>query len=70
MTYETKEQQRKRLYAEFLRRLREAPPGTRVYMAGDDLFMDADLYRLENWRAAHRVGKVRDDDDGATRASC
>ena len=30
MTYETKEQQRKRLYAEFLRRLREAPPGTRV----------------------------------------
>jgi hypothetical protein len=30
MTYETEEQQRKRLYAEFLRRLREAPPGTRV----------------------------------------
>jgi hypothetical protein len=37
-------------------------------MPVDDLFKDADLYRLENWRAAHRVGEVRDDDDGATRA--
>jgi hypothetical protein len=32
MTYETKEQQRKRLYAEILRQLREAPPETRINM--------------------------------------
>jgi len=31
MTYETKKQQRERFLAEFLQRIREAPPGTRVY---------------------------------------
>jgi hypothetical protein len=32
MTYETKTQLKERFIAEFLRRLREAPKGTRVYM--------------------------------------
>jgi hypothetical protein len=38
MTYETKEQQRERFLAEFLQRIREAPPGIRVYMAVGDMF--------------------------------
>jgi hypothetical protein len=32
MTYETKKQERERFIEEFLRRLHEAPEGTRVYM--------------------------------------
>jgi len=32
MAYLTKKQLQKRFFAEFLRRLREAPPGTRIYM--------------------------------------
>jgi hypothetical protein len=45
MTYETQEQQRKQLYAEFLRRLREAPPQKRVYVPVGDLFKDAVIIR-------------------------
>jgi len=53
MTYETKEQQRKRLYAEFLRQLREAPPETRINMPGeieDDYIDDVD-------RASNPIGR-------------
>ena len=60
MTYETKEQQRERFLAEFLRRLREAPPGTRVYMPVGDVFKDANVHTLDELRAA----RLRDDDDG------
>jgi hypothetical protein len=38
MTYLTKKQLKERFFAEFLRRLREAPPGTRVYMRVGDMF--------------------------------
>jgi hypothetical protein len=52
MTYETKKQQRERFLAEFLRRLREAPPGTRVYMRVGDVFKDADVISIDELRAA------------------
>jgi len=52
MTYVTKMQERKRFIAEFVRRLREAPPGQRVYMRVGDVFKDADIYSLDDWRAA------------------
>jgi hypothetical protein len=32
------------------RRLREAPPGTRVYMHVGDLFKPAEVFKLEDWR--------------------
>ena len=63
MTYETKEQQRERFLAEFLQRIREAPPGTRVYMAVGDVFKDADVHNIEELRAARRVAVVRNDKD-------
>jgi hypothetical protein len=63
MTYETKMQQRERFLAEFLRRLREAPPGTRVYMRVGDVFKDADVHSIDELRAARRAAVVRDDDD-------
>jgi hypothetical protein len=63
MTYETKKQQRERFLAEFLRSLREAPPGTPVYMPVGDLFKDANVHSLDEWRAALRAAVVRDDDD-------
>ena len=47
MTYETKEQQRERFLAEFLQRIREAPPGTRVYMAVGDMFKDAGVHDID-----------------------
>jgi hypothetical protein len=53
MTYETKEQQRKRLYAEILRQLREAPPETRINMPveiEDDCIDDVD-------RASNPIGR-------------
>jgi hypothetical protein len=62
MTYLTKKQQRERFIAEFLRRLREAPEGTRVYMKVGDVFKGADIESLNNWRAAHRAA-VGDDDE-------
>jgi hypothetical protein len=63
MPYETKEQQRERFLAEFLRRIREAPPGTRVYMAVGDLFKDADVHNIGELRAARRGAVVRNDKD-------
>jgi hypothetical protein len=64
MTYETKTLQRERFLAEFLRRIREAPPGTRVYMRVGDVFRDADVVSIDELRAARRAAVVRDDDDG------
>jgi len=45
------------------RRLREARPGERVYMRVGDVFKDADIYSLDEWRAA-RWAAVFGDDDG------
>jgi hypothetical protein len=53
MNYEIKEQQRKRLYAEILRQLREAPPETRINMPveiEDDYIDDVD-------RASNPIGR-------------
>ena len=69
MTYETKKQQRKRFVAEFLRRLREAPPGTRVYMPVGDVFKDADVHSLDELRAAREAAVVREDADKEGRAT-
>ncbi len=55
----TKAQQRERFLAEFLRRLHEAPPGTRVYMAVGDLFKDADVQSLEEAASPDRVAPRR-----------
>jgi len=63
VTYLTKMQERKRFIAEFARRLREARPGERVYMRVGDVFKDADIYSLDEWRAA-RWAAVFGDDDG------
>ena len=64
MTYLTKMQEREQFLAEFLRRLREAPPGTRVYMRVGDVFKDADVVGIDELRAAREAALVRDDDDG------
>ncbi len=64
MAYETKKQQRERFIAEFVRRLREAPPGTRVYMRVGDVFKDADVVGINELRAARETKVVRDDGDG------
>jgi hypothetical protein len=69
MNYLTKKQLQERFFAEFLRRLREAPPGTRVYVPVGDLFNDADVHSLDEWRAARRATVVRDDDDAGGRAA-
>jgi hypothetical protein len=63
MAYETKKQQRERFIAEFLRRLREAPPGTRVYMRVGDVFKDADVVSIDELRAAREAALLRDDYD-------
>lgn len=63
MAYETKEQQRERFIAEFLRCLREAPPGTRVYMRVGDVFKDADVVSIDELRAAREAALLRDDYD-------
>jgi hypothetical protein len=62
MTRLTKKQQQELFLAEFLRRLREAPPGERVYMRVGDLFMDATVHNLDERRGARRAAVVRDDD--------
>ena len=59
----TKAQQRERFIAEFLCRLREAAPGTRVYMAVGDLFEDAGVESIDEREAACGVAGLRDDDD-------
>jgi len=56
--------QRELFIDEFLRRLREAPPGTRVYMRVGDVFRDADVVSIDELRAAREAALVRDNDDG------
>jgi hypothetical protein len=63
MAYLTKKQERERFIDEFLRRLREAPPDTRVYMRVGDVFRDADVVSIGELRAAREAALVRDDDD-------
>src|SRR5271169_1560844 len=63
MTYLTKKQLQERFIEEFLRRLREAPEGERVYMRVGDLFKLADVHTVEELRAARRATVVRDHDD-------
>jgi hypothetical protein len=55
MTYLTKKQLQERFIEEFLRRLREAPEGERVYMRVGDLFKLADVHSLDELRAARRT---------------
>jgi hypothetical protein len=59
----TKKQQRELFIDEFLRRLREAPPGTRVYMRVGDVFRDADVVGIDELRAAREAKVVRDVDN-------
>jgi hypothetical protein len=63
MAYLTKKQQRELFIDEFLRRLREAPPGTRVYMRVGDVFRDADVVSIDELRAAREAKVVRDVDN-------
>ena len=70
MAYLTKKQERERFLAEFLRRLREAPPGTRVYMRVGDVFRDADVVSIAELRAAREAALVRDNDDGKEKDTC
>ena len=65
MAYETKQQQRERFIAEFLRRLREAPPGTRVYMRVGDVFKDADVVSIDELRAAREAADDNAGEDGS-----
>jgi len=64
MAYLTKKQQRELFIDEFLRRLREAPPGTRVYMRVGDVFRDADVVSIDELRGAREAALVRDKHDG------
>ena len=55
MAYLTKKQERERFIAEFSRRLREAPPGTRVYMRVGDVFKGADIISIDELRATREA---------------
>jgi hypothetical protein len=55
MAYLSKKQRQERLMEEFLRRIREASPGERVYMAVGDLFEAAEVHDLNEVRTARRV---------------
>jgi hypothetical protein len=70
MTYLTKMQERERFLAEFLRRLREAPEGTRVYMRVGDVFRDADVVSIDELRAAREAAVDRDNHDDEGKEPC
>jgi hypothetical protein len=59
----TKERERALFIAEFLRQLREAAHGERVYMRVGDMFKGADVIDLSEWQAARRKDG-RDNDYG------
>lgn len=46
----TKMEEREMFIAEFARRLREVPPGMKVFMCVGDLFRDADVISLDERR--------------------
>jgi hypothetical protein len=62
MTRLTKKQLQQLFIAEFSRRLREAPPGTRVYMRVGDMFKDADVISIDELRTAREAAVLRDND--------
>ncbi len=66
----TKKQLQERLIDEFLRRLREAPKGERVYMRVGDLFKPADVVSIDELRAARETAVVHDDDDNEGADTC
>ena len=66
----TKKQLQEQFIEEFLRRLREAPPGERVYMRVGDLFKLADVHSIDEARAARETAVVRDDDDDEGADTC
>ena len=70
MAYLTKKQQRELFIDEFLRRLREAPPGERVYMRVGDLFKLADVHSIDEARAAREAAMVRDNNDDEGNEPC
>ena len=55
MAHLTKKQRQERFLEEFLRQIREAPPGELVYMAVGDLFEAAEVHDLEEERAVRRA---------------
>jgi hypothetical protein len=65
MAHLTKKQRQERFLEEFLRQIRKAPPGERVYMAVGDLFKAAEVPDLEEERAARRAAEDRGGDDEA-----
>jgi hypothetical protein len=64
MAYLTKKQERERFLAEFIRRLRAAPQGTRVYMRVGDVFRDADVVSICELRAAREAALAPDNNGG------
>lgn len=64
MTRLTKKQRQEQFVQAFLRRIREAAPGERVYMAVGDLFEAAEVHDLEEERAARRAAEAGGDDEG------
>jgi len=66
----TKKQLQEQFIDEFLRRLREAPEGERVYMRVGDLFRPADVHSIDEARAARETAVVRDDDDDEGADTC
>ena len=61
MTCLTKKLERERFLAEFLRRLRQAPLGTRIYMRVAYVFRNADVH-IDELRAARQAAVVHEDD--------
>jgi UDP-2,3-diacylglucosamine pyrophosphatase LpxH len=58
MAHLSKKQRQERLMEEFLRRIREASPGERVYMAVGDLFEAAEVHDLNEVRRTARRAAV------------
>jgi UDP-2,3-diacylglucosamine pyrophosphatase LpxH len=63
MTHLTKKQRQEQFLEAFLRRIREAPPGERVYMAVGDLFEAAEVHDLNEVRTARHATEDRGGDD-------
>ena len=58
MAHLSKKQRQERLIEEFLRRIREASPDERVYMAVGDLFEAAEVHDLNEVRRTARCAAV------------
>jgi hypothetical protein len=63
MTRLTKKRRQQLFLEEFLRRVREAPPGERVYMAVGDLFETAEVQDLDKVRTARRTPVDRSEEE-------